>query len=78
MRGIEIAPPERLRSEVPADTVIVIYSSSWTEIRDQIAGLGNFVAVPATAAFADASVREKVSWAENDREAAECVAAPRP
>jgi hypothetical protein len=63
-QGIEIASPERLLSEVPAETVIVIYSSSWTEIREQIARLGNFVAIPASAAFADASVREKLSWAE--------------
>ena len=42
----------------------MIYSSSWTDIRDQIARLGDFIAIPATAAFADASVREKLSWAE--------------
>jgi len=63
-RGIEIASPERLRSESPADTVIVIYSSSWTDICEQIARLGHFIAVPASAAFADPSVREKLSWAE--------------
>jgi hypothetical protein len=63
-RGIEVASPERLLSEVPADTVIVIYSSAWTDIRDQIASLGPFLAVPASAVFADAPVREKLSWAE--------------
>jgi WavE lipopolysaccharide synthesis len=63
-RGIEIVSPERLKSESPAETVIVIYSSSWTDIREQIARLGHFIAVPATAAFADSSVREKLSWAE--------------
>ena len=64
-RGIEIASPERtaVRS-TRQSTVIVIYSSSWTEIRDQIARIGDFIAIPATAAFADASVREKLSWAE--------------
>jgi hypothetical protein len=63
-RGIEIASPERLRSEIPAETIIVIYSSAWTEIREQIAQLGDFVAIPASAVFADASVREKLAWAE--------------
>src|SRR5262245_52194216 len=63
-RGIEIATPERLRSEIPADTIIVIYSSAWIEIRDQIAQFGDFVAIPASAAFADASVREKLAWAK--------------
>ena len=63
-RGIEIASPERLLSEIPKETVIIIYSSSWTEIRDQIAEIGQFAAIPASAAFADASVREKLSWAE--------------
>jgi len=63
-RGIEIAPPDRLRSESPSETVIVIYSSSWADILEQIATLGEFLAVPATAAFADASVREKLAWAE--------------
>jgi hypothetical protein len=62
-RGIEVASPERLRSELPADTVIVIYSSAWMEIREQIAQLGDFIAIPASAAFADASVREKLAWA---------------
>jgi WavE lipopolysaccharide synthesis protein len=63
-RGIEIAAPERLVTEVPADTVIVIYSSSWMEIRDQIARMGDFIAIPASVAFLDASVREKLSWVE--------------
>ena len=63
-RGIEIVSPERLLTEVPADTVIVIYSSSWMEIRDQIARIGEFIAIPASVAFLDASVREKLSWAE--------------
>lgn len=63
-RGIEIASPARLRSETPAETVIVIYSSSWTEIREQIATISDFIAIPASAAFADQSVREKLSWAE--------------
>jgi hypothetical protein len=63
-RGIEVASPERLRSEIPADTIIVIYSSAWVEIREQIAQLGDFIAIPASAAFADTSVREKLAWAE--------------
>ena len=63
-RGIEIVPPELLWQENPANTVVVVYSSAWTEIRDQIARFGNFTVVPASAAFADASVREKLSWAE--------------
>jgi hypothetical protein len=63
-RDIEIVSPERLLTEVPADTVIVIYSSSWTEIRDQIVRIGDFLAIPASLAFLDASMREKLSWAE--------------
>lgn len=63
-RGFEIASPDRLRSEPPAETIIVIYSSSWIEIRDQIARIGDFVAIPASAAFAEASVREKLASAE--------------
>jgi WavE lipopolysaccharide synthesis protein len=62
--GIEIVSPERLLAEVPADTVIVIYSSSWMEIRDQIARIGDFIAIPASLAFLDGSVREKLSWVE--------------
>src|SRR5262245_25652809 len=63
-RGVEIVSPERLLSEVPTDTVIVIYSSSWGEIREQIVRIGNFVAIPASIAFVEPSVREKLSWAE--------------
>ena len=63
-RGIEIVSPDRLLTEQPGDTVIVIYSSAWTDIRDQIARMGDFPAVSASAAFADASVREKLSWSE--------------
>src|SRR5262249_41490767 len=37
---------------------------SWTEIRDQIARIGDFIAIPASVAFLDTSVREKLSWAE--------------
>jgi hypothetical protein len=61
---IEIVSPERLLAEVPADTVIVIYSSSWMEIRDQIAQIGDFIAIPASVAFLDGSVREKLSWVD--------------
>ena len=62
--GIEIVSPERLQTEITAETIIVIYSSSWMEIRDQIARIGDFIAIPASVAFLDASVREKLSWAE--------------
>jgi WavE lipopolysaccharide synthesis protein len=63
-RGIEVVSPQRLLSEIPKETAIVIYSSAWTEIRDQIAEIGQFAAIPASAAFADASVREKLVSAE--------------
>jgi hypothetical protein len=64
-RGIEIVSPERLLSETSDDTVVVIYSSAWTEIRAQMARLGAITAVPASAVFADAATREKLSWAES-------------
>jgi hypothetical protein len=62
--GTPIVSPDRLQTEIPAETIIVIYSSSWMEIRDQIARIGDFIAIPASVAFLDASVREKLSWAE--------------
>jgi WavE lipopolysaccharide synthesis len=62
--GVDIAPPDRLAAEDPATTVIVIFSSSWPDIQRQIAGIDAFISVPASAAFADASVREKLSFAE--------------
>ena len=43
-RGIEVVSPERLLSEIPKETAIVIYSSAWTEIREQIAEIGQFAA----------------------------------
>src|SRR5689334_9506084 len=63
--GIDVVSPQRLGTEDPQETVVIIYSSSWTEIREQIASLGQFTAVPASAVFADAAVREKLSWAES-------------
>lgn len=62
--GISIAPPERLRLEDPSNTVVVIYSSSWTEIQQQLASLGACASLPASAAFADAGTREKLTWAD--------------
>ena len=62
--GIDISSPATLASENPANTVVVIYSSAWTEIREQIAALGALAVIPASAAFADASVREKLASAE--------------
>lgn len=64
-RGIEVVSPDRLTSEDAAETIVVIYSASWSEIQRQLAGLGQFDSLPASAAFADASVREKLSWAED-------------
>ena len=69
-RGIEIVSPERLLSEVPGETVIVIYSSSWTEIRDQIARIGDFLAIPASAAFARRLRARKAFVGRDNRRAA--------
>src|SRR5262245_27319962 len=54
--GINVVAPSRLAEENPGKTLVVIYSSAWPEIQHQIAALGPFAAVPASAAFADASV----------------------
>ncbi len=60
-RGIEIAPPERLAAEPRGTTVVVVYSSAWPEIRDQVAALCGAPALPASAVFADASVRAQLA-----------------
>lgn len=77
-RGIQIAPPSRLANEDPAETFIVVYSSAWPEIQQQIAALGPFVSLAASAAFADASIREKLSWCEALTVKAPSVRSPRP
>ena len=41
-RGVTIASPARLASEDPADTIVVIYSSAWPEIQQQIGAMGPF------------------------------------
>lgn len=63
-RGVEIVSPNRIASEDPGGTFVVIYSSSWPEIQRQLADLGNVPSLPATAAFADACMREKLRCAE--------------
>src|SRR5262245_24320311 len=59
-----IATPDRLQSEDPAATFIVIYSSSWPEIQRQIESIGPFSSLPASAIFAEASVRARLAWAD--------------
>src|SRR5512137_1757975 len=61
--GIEIVGPDRLASEGHADTFVVIYSSAWPEIQAQIGTRGPFASLPASAVFADASARARLSWA---------------
>ena len=60
-RGVPVNAPARLRKEDPRRTVVVVYSSSWPEIAAQIARMGPFAVVPASAAFADAAARERLA-----------------
>lgn len=62
--GFGVTGPERLASEDPSSTVVIIYSSAWEEIARQIATMGPFKTIPASAAFADASVRASLAYAE--------------
>ena len=62
--GFGIAGPERLATEDAAKTLVIIYSSAWAEIQQQIQAIGPFTALPASAAFAEASVRTRLAWAE--------------
>jgi hypothetical protein len=62
--GIEVVGPDRLVREAGADVFVVIYSSAWPEIQAQIDTLGPFASLPASAVFADASARARLSWAE--------------
>ena len=64
-RGFGIARPERLASEDPSRTCVIIYSSAWPEIREQIRSIGPFLALPASAIFAGASARARLAWAES-------------
>jgi hypothetical protein len=64
MAGAEVVGPERLAADDPRDTVVIIYSAAWPEIQRQVAVLGPYECVPATAAFADATTRERLSWCE--------------
>lgn len=68
--GIDVVGPDRLARETGADVFVVIYSSAWPEIQAQIATLGPFDSLPASAVFADASARARLAWAEQVAEAA--------
>ncbi len=63
-RGVEILPPGRLAGESGASTFVIVYSSAWPEILEQIATIGEFDSLPASAVFADGSVRARMAWAE--------------
>jgi hypothetical protein len=63
-RGAQIVEPARLKEENPAETFIVVYSSAWPEIQRQIKAIGDFASLPASAVFADASVRTRLAWSE--------------
>jgi hypothetical protein len=60
-RGVEVAPPARLAAERPDTAVVIVYSSAWPDIQAQAAGLCGAPAVPASAVFADASVRAQLA-----------------
>ncbi len=58
--GVTIHAPQRLLAEVEATTLVVIYSSAWPAIQQQLARLGHFLAVPASALFADAATHARL------------------
>lgn len=61
-RGIPICPPDRLLRE-PASTLVIVYSSAWPEIQEQVHRYG-LLALPASAVFADATARARLARAE--------------
>jgi len=63
-RGMEIVPPDALSHEDPASVFVVIYSSAWPDIQQQLARLGGFRSLPASAVFADASARARLAQSE--------------
>jgi hypothetical protein len=76
-RGVEIVSPQRLRSDDRASTFVVIYSSAWPDIQRQLAGLGRFASLPASAVFADAAARARLAEAERIAATAQPRPAPR-
>lgn len=60
-RGVAIHAPQRLLAEVEATTLVVIYSSAWPAIQQRLSGLGRFLAIPASALFADAATHARLA-----------------
>ena len=63
-RGVEIVSPNALSGEDPASIFVIIYSSAWPDIQQQLARLGGFRSLPASAVFADAAVRARLVQSE--------------
>lgn len=61
--GVEIVPPSRLLTE-DESTVVIVYSAAWMDIQRDVQRYGRFPALPASALFAEASVRERLADAE--------------
>jgi hypothetical protein len=61
--GVEIVPPGRLARDAGSSTFVIIYSSYWPEIQETLAEMGSIRSLPASAVFADASARAKLTLA---------------
>jgi hypothetical protein len=62
--GVPIEPPDRLRSEDPDRTFIVIYSSFWPDIQQALARLGPFASLAASAVFVEPAALALLARAE--------------
>jgi hypothetical protein len=61
---VPIVPPARLVEDADASTFVVIYSSAWPEIQQQLATLSPVPSLPASAVFADATTRATLALAD--------------
>ena len=62
--GLDVRAPSTLAGRRPESTFVIIYSSFWPEIQKQLAAIGPFPSLAASALFADAGVRARLSSAE--------------
>lgn len=61
--GVEVRDPATLADRDPATTFVIIYSSFWPEIQTQLAALGPYRSLPASAVFAEAGARARLATA---------------
>jgi hypothetical protein len=61
VNGVEVCSPDRLLSEDPRHTVVVVYSSYWPEIQRQLAVMGTVPAAPASMLFVDADTQDRLA-----------------